>query len=268
MRRTRQTEAAKVERVALITGASAGIGYELAKLFAGDGHRVVLVARRQDRLEALAREIVAAGGKTPVVIACDLQRADAGDTISAALASANVEAEYLINNAGFGLMGDWVALDRAEQVAMVDVNVRALTDLSLRLVDQLARHRGGILNVASLAGFMPGPRMAVYYATKAYVLSFSEALFCELAPRGVRVTTLCPGAVPTEFQERAGIVPGLDSKVLALSAAAVARAGYRGLMTGKRLVLPGVGMKVIPFMLRFVPRGMLVSLVGRVQSGR
>ncbi len=165
-------------------------------------------------------------------------------------------------------MGEWAALDRAEQVAMVDVNVRALTDLSLRFVDQLARHRGGILNVASLAGFMPGPRMAVYYATKAYVLSFSEALFCELAPRGVRVTTLCPGPVPTEFQERAGIVPGLDSRVLNLPAAKVALAGYRGLMAGKRLVLPGVGMKVIPFMLRFVPRGLLVSLVGRVQSSR
>ena len=257
-----------MERVALITGASAGIGCELAKIFAGDGHRVALVARRQNRLEVLAKDIVAAGGKEPLVIACDLQRTDAGETIAAALAAAGVEAEYLVNNAGFGLMGDWVALDRAEQVAMVDVNVRALTDLSLRFVDQLARHRGGILNVASLAGFMPGPRMAVYYATKAYVLSFSEALFCELAPRGVRVTTLCPGPVPTEFQERAGIVPGLDSRVLNLPAATVARAGYRGLMAGKRLVLPGLGMKVIPFMLRFVPRGLLVSLVGRVQSNR
>ena len=257
-----------MERVALITGASAGIGCELAKLFARHGHRVALVARRLDRLQVLANDLVAAGGKEPLVISCDLQRPDSGDTISDALASAGVEVEYLVNNAGFGLMGEWAALDRAEQVAMVDVNVRALTDLSLRFVDQLARHRGGILNVASLAGFMPGPRMAVYYATKAYVLSFSEALFCELAPRGVRVTTLCPGPVPTEFQERAGIVPGLDSRVLNLPADKVALAGYRGLMAGKRLVLPGVGMKVIPFMLRFVPRGLLVSLVGRVQSNR
>jgi uncharacterized protein len=257
-----------VERVALITGASAGIGRELAQLFARHGHRVALVARRLNRLQVVARDIVAAGGKQPLIIACDLQRADAGDTISAALTSADVEVEYLVNNAGFGLMGEWAALDRVEQVAMVDVNVRALTDLSLRFVEQLARHRGGILNVASLAGFMPGPRMAVYYATKAYVLSFSEALFCELAPRGVRVTTLCPGPVPTEFQKRAGIVPGLDSRVLNLPAATVALAGYRGLMAGKRLVLPGVGMKVIPFMLRFVPRGLLVSLVGRVQSNR
>ena len=188
--------------------------------------------------------------------------------ISAALAAAGVEVEYLVNNAGFGLMGEWLQLDRTEQLGMIDVNVRALTDLSLRFADSLARHRGGILNVASLAGFLPGPRMAVYYATKAYVLSFSEALFCELAPRGVRVTALCPGPVPTEFQERAGIVPGFDSKVLNISAANVALAGYRGLMAGKRLVLPGLGMKVIPFMLRFVPRAWVVALVGRVQSGR
>jgi uncharacterized protein len=257
-----------MERVALITGASAGIGCELAKLFAGNGHRVALVARRLDRLEAISRDIVAAGGKQPLIIACDLARVDAGEVISAALASANAEAEYLVNNAGFGMMGEWLQLDRAEQLGMVDVNVRALTDLSLRFVDQLARHKGGILNVASLASFLPGPRMAVYYATKAYVLSFSEALYCELAPRGVRVTALCPGPVPTEFQQRAGIVPGFDSRVLNLSAATVALAGYRGLMAGKRLVLPGVGMKVIPFMLRFVPRAWVVALVGRVQSSR
>lgn len=257
-----------MERVTLITGASAGIGCELAKIFAGNGYRVALVARRRDRLERLAGEIVAAGGKAPLIIDCDLGHADAGDAICAALRTANVEVEYLVNNAGFGLMGEWARLDRTDQVAMVDVNVRALTDLSLRFVDQLARHKGGILNVASLAGFMPGPRMAVYYATKAYVLSFSEALFCELAPRGVRVTALCPGPVPTEFQQRAGIVPGLDSRVLNLSAQTVALAGYRGLMAGKRLVLPGIGMKIIPFLLRFVPRGLLVSLVGRVQSSR
>jgi short-subunit dehydrogenase len=257
-----------MERVALITGASAGIGCELAKLFAGNGHRVALVARRLDRLEAISRDIVAAGGKQPLIIACDLARPDAGEVISAALGVANAEAEYLVNNAGFGLMGEWLQLDRAEQLGMVDVNVRALTDLSLRFVDQLARHKGGILNVASLASFLPGPRMAVYYATKAYVLSFSEALYCELAPRGVRVTALCPGPVPTEFQQRAGIVPGFDSRVLNLSAATVALAGYRGLMAGKRLVLPGVGMKVIPFMLRFVPRAWVVAMVGRVQSSR
>jgi short-subunit dehydrogenase len=254
--------------VAVITGASAGIGSELAKIFARNGHRVAIVARRLDRLEALAGEIVAAGGAQPLVIVCDLQKHDAGEDIAAALDAAGVEPEYLVNNAGFGLFGEWLQLDRTEQLSMVDVNVRALTDLSLRFADSLARNKGGILNVASRAGFLPGPRMAVYYATKAYVLSFSEALFCELAPRGVRVTALCPGPVPTEFQARAGIIPGFDSKVLNISADAVAQAGYRGLMAGKRMVLPGLGMKVIPFMLRFVPRGLVVSLVGRVQSRR
>lgn len=252
----------------MITGASAGIGYELAKIFASKGHRVALAARRLDRLQALANEIVKAGGREPLIIACDLQDPNAGDVIAAALKSADVEAEYLVNNAGFGLFGEWLELDRAEQLSMIDVNVRALTDLSLRFVDSLARHKGGILNVASLSSFLPGPRMAVYYATKAYVLSFSEALFCELAPRGVRVTALCPGPVQTEFQSRAGFEPGLDSRVLAVPASRVAMAGYQGLMAGKRLVLPGIGMKVIPFMLRFVPRGLLVSLVGRVQSNR
>lgn len=252
----------------MITGASAGIGYELAKIFASKGHRVALAARRLDRLQALASEIVKAGGREPLIIACDLQDPNAGDVIAAALKSAGVEAEYLVNNAGFGLFGEWLELDRAEQLSMIDVNVRALTDLSLRFVDSLARHKGGILNVASLSSFLPGPRMAVYYATKAYVLSFSEALFCELAPRGVRVTALCPGPVQTEFQSRAGFEPGLDSRVLAVPASRVAMAGYQGLMAGKRLVLPGIGMKVIPFMLRFVPRGLLVSLVGRVQSNR
>lgn len=252
----------------MITGASAGIGFELAKIFAAKGHRVALVARRLDRLQVLADEIVRAGGSAPLIIGCDLQDPAAGEVIAAALKSADVEAEYLINNAGFGLFGEWLELDRTEQLSMIDVNVRALTDLSLRFVDSLARHKGGILNVASLSSFLPGPRMAVYYATKAYVLSFSEALFCELAPRGVRVTALCPGPVQTEFQERAGFEPGLDSRVLAVPASRVAMAGYQGLMAGKRLVLPGIGMKVIPFMLRFVPRGLLVSLVGRVQSNR
>lgn len=256
------------DRVALITGASAGIGFELAKIFASKGHRVALVARRLDRLQVLADEIVKAGWLEPLIIGCDLQDPEAGEVIAAALKSADVEAEYLINNAGFGLFGEWLELDRAEQLSMIDVNVRALTDLSLRFVDSLARHKGGILNVASLSSFLPGPRMAVYYATKAYVLSFSEALFCELAPRGVRVTALCPGPVQTEFQERAGFEPGLDSRVLNVPASRVAMAGYQGLMAGKRLVLPGIGMKVIPFMLRFVPRGLLVSLVGRVQSNR
>src|SRR5256714_7931703 len=196
------------ERVTLITGASAGIGTELARVFASKGHRVVLVARRADRLRKLAEEIVAGGAAAPIVIACDLEQPDAGDKIAATLASEGVEVEYVVNNAGFGLFGNAIELDRAQQLGMIAVNIRMMTDLSLRFSDQLIRHRGGILNLGSIAGFLPGPGMAVYYASKAYVLLFSEALRGELAPRGVRVTTLCPGSVATEFPARAGIKPG------------------------------------------------------------
>src|SRR5438552_7358118 len=190
--------------VVLTTGASSGIGAALARVFAAHGHELVLVARRQDRLNALADEIAAAGRSRPTVLAADLERRDAASVIAAELSAKAMEPAVVVNNAGFGLSGAAAAVNRDEQLAMVDVNVRALTELSLMFVDSLTRHRGGILNVASMAAFLPGPGMAVYYASKAYVLSFSEALHRELAERGVRVTALCPGPVPTELQARAG----------------------------------------------------------------
>jgi short-subunit dehydrogenase len=251
--------------VTLITGASAGIGTELARVFASNGHRVVLVARRADRLAKLADEIVAGGGSVPIVIPCDLEQTDAGEKIAQVLAAAGVEVEYLVNNAGFGLFGNAIELDRAGQLGIIDVNIRALTDLSLRFSGHLIRHRGGILNIGSIAGFLPGPGMAVYYASKAYVLSFSEALRAELGPRGVRVTTLCPGPVPSEFQVRAGFEPGFDSAILNISAANVARTGYRGLMANRRAVLPGFGIKMVPFLLRLFPRGFVLAAVARFQ---
>jgi short-subunit dehydrogenase len=199
------------------------------------------------------------------VISCDLEQADAGDKIAAALVAAGVEVEYVVNNAGFGLFGNAVNLDRAEQLGMIAVNIRALTDLSLRFSDSLIRNRGGILNVGSVAGFLPGPGMAIYYASKAYVVSFSEALRAELGPRGVRVTVLCPGPVPSEFQLRAGFEPGFDSAILNVSAADVAKAAYRGLMADKRMVLPGFGIKIVPPMLRLFPRGFILWAVARFQ---
>ncbi|MBR1216921.1 SDR family oxidoreductase [Bradyrhizobium sp. U87765 SZCCT0131] len=256
------------ERVTLITGASTGIGVELARIFAANDHRVVLVARRADRLSALADEIVNGGGAPPIVIACDLERADSCDIIAGALAAQNVEVEFVVNNAGFGLLGDACTLDRGQQIGMIDVNVRALTDLSLRFSDSIIRHGGGILNVASIAGYLPGPCMAVYYASKAYVLSFTEALHQELRPKGVRVTALCPGPVPTEFQGRAGVQPGFDSRLLNMSATKVALAGYRGLMAGKRVVLPGFAMKIIPLLLRLAPRPIVLGAASRIQSKR
>jgi short-subunit dehydrogenase len=251
--------------VTLITGASAGIGTELARVFASNGHRVALAARREDRLTRLAAEITAAGGAAPIVIPCDLREADACEKLAARLAAEGVEVEYVVNNAGFGLFGHAIKRDRAEQLDMIAVNIRALTDLSLRFSDQLIKNRGGILNIGSIAGFLPGPGMAVYYATKAYVLSLTEALRAELAPHGVRVTVVCPGPVPSEFQARAGFAPGFDSTILNVSPAEVARLGYRGLMANKRAVLPGLGIKLVPFLLRLFPRSFILAAVSGFQ---
>jgi uncharacterized protein len=256
------------ERVTLITGASAGIGTELARVFASHGHRVALVARRADRLATLAAEITVAGGAAPIVIPCDLTQPGACDKIAEALSAAGADVEYVVNNAGFGVFGLAVKRDRAEQLDIITVNIRTLTDLSLRFSDSLIRNRGGILNVGSIAGFLPGPGMAVYYASKAYVLSFTEALRRELAPQGVRVTVLCPGPVPSEFQARAGFSPGLDSAILNVSPADVAQQGYRGLMANKRAVLPGLGIKIVPFLLRLFPRWFILAAVGRLQLRR
>jgi len=247
--------------VTLITGASAGIGTALAKVFAEKGHEVVLVARRALQLTAIADSFEAAGYKRPHILAVDLTRANVSTWIENELRERGVEPQYVVNNAGFGLLGLAAELDRNQQLTIIDLNVRVLTDLSLRFVDTLARLRGGILNVASVAGFFPGPGMAVYHATKAYVISFSEALHHELAPRGVRVTVLCPGPVATEFNLRAGIPEGYFPKLLARSAERVAREGYDGLMRGRRLVVPGTENKITVFLPRLLPRALTLRFV-------
>lgn len=178
--------------VAIITGASSGIGAELARVFASNGHALVLVARREARLKTVAAELKSAGATIPLVLPIDLSKRDAVARIALALEVRALQPQFVVNNAGFGLHGPAAERDRDELLSMVDLNMRALTDLSLAFVASLARHRGGILNVASVAGFLPAPASAVYYAGKAYVISFSEALYRELKPMGVRVTTLCP----------------------------------------------------------------------------
>ena len=248
--------------VTLIAGASAGIGAELARVFAAHGHELVLVARREGLLAALAEEIAATGRPLPTVLALYLGRRDAVSTLAAALTSRGLDPAIVVNNAGFGLVGPAAALSRDEQLAMIDLNMRALTELSLAFVESLARHHGGILNVASVAAFMSGPGMAVYYGSKAYVLSFSEALHRELSRRGVRVTALCPGPVPTEFQRRAGLRGDrAQSALLSLSAAQVARIGYRGFMRGKRVVVAGIGNQIALFLVRMVPHAALLPLL-------
>ena len=251
---------AKATPVAIITGASAGIGVALAHVFADHGHALVLVARRAAQLKVLADTIEERGRARPHVIVLDLGLPDATTRLEDELRDNGLEPQFLVNNAGFGLLGPAAKLDRAEQLAMIDLNVRALTDLSLRFSDSLVRHRGGILNVASVASFLPGPGMAVYHATKAYVLSLSEALHRELAPQGVRVTALCPGPVETEFQARAGIPQNYFPRLLARTAERVAREGYEGMMSGQRIVIPGSANKIAALLVRLLPRQALRAL--------
>ena len=255
--------------VTVITGASAGIGVALARVFARHGHDLALVARRGERLQALADEIASTGARRPIVIPADLLKPGAAWQIGEALAAQGAEPQFVVNNAGFGLVGLASARDRDEQLQMIDLNVRALTDLSLAFVDSLARTRGGLLNVGSMAGFLPGPGMAVYYATKAYVLSFTEALHSELKPRGIRVAVLCPGPVPTEFAERAGIKGGkLAPSILTQSAEDVAEAGYRGLMAGHRTIVPGLLNRLITVLIRLIPRRIILAFVDSRQARR
>lgn len=249
--------------VTLITGASSGIGAELAHVFAEHGHELALTARREAELEALAEAIAASGHTRPLVLPLDLVQRDAVARLAAALSANAVEPDNVVNNAGFGLAGNAAALDRDDQLAMIDLNMRALTELSLFFADSLVRHRGGILNVASIAGFVPGPGMAVYYASKAYVLSFSESLHEELRDRGVRVTALCPGPVPSGFQARAGLRAGGagDQAILTLPPRRVAEIGYAGFMRGRRVVIAGLGNKAATFFMRLLPHALLLPLV-------
>jgi hypothetical protein len=259
-----------MQPVSLITGASAGIGAALARVFAAHGHQVVVTARRDAQLAALADDIAAAGHKRPHVVAADLAAADGPQRLADELVRRGLEPAIVVNNAGFGLLGDAATLGHTEQLAMIDLNVRALTDLSLRWIESVTRHRGGILNVASIAAFTPGPGMAVYHATKAYVLSLSEALHSELGADGVRVCALCPGPVPTDFLDRAGIPHDYFPAFMARSADRVAREGYESFMTGHRVVVPGSPNRIFTLLPRLLPRGILLAMLNirRKWAGR
>ena len=209
----------------------------------------------------VADGIAAGGHPRPHVVALDLTAPNATQQLGEALRTRGLEPQYVVNNAGFGLLGRAETLDCADQLAMIDLNVRVLTDLSVRFVESLARHRGGILNVASIASFIPGPGMSVYHATKAYVLSFSEGLRRELKPKGVRVTVLCPGPVLTGFQTRAGMCDKHYPSGFLRSADQVAREGYEGLMKGRSTVVPGMQNKIVPWLPRLLPRAMLADSV-------
>src|SRR3954452_7644794 len=261
-----RVDAIEASPVTLITGASSGIGAALAHVFAQNGHEVVLAARRAPQLAEIAARIRGTGYRAPHILPVDLHRRDSTEFIAQELSARNLDPAYLINNAGYGLLGPAAKLDRHDQLAMIDLNCRTLTDLSLRFINSLARHRGGILNVASISGFIPGPGMSVYNASKAYVISFSVGLRRELKPKGIRVTALCPGPVPTEFQARAGILDVHYPRGFDRSAEDVAQQGYRGLMRNRAVVVPGLHNKLVPWLPRFLPRDVLAGLVyGRLR---
>jgi short-subunit dehydrogenase len=254
--------------VTLVTGASSGIGRELALLAAREGE-VVLVARNSAGLEALAAEIEAAGGRASW-LACDGEEPDAAGRILNSLAKGGQHCRQLVNNAGFGLVGLAHDISRDGQLGSIALNVRFLTDLALSVLPgMIARREGGILNVSSVAGFLPGPRMAVYYATKAYVQSFSESLWQETRGTGVRVTALCPGPVNTGFLGRATDGErAFEATRFHVAPALVASVGWEGFLRGERTVIPGFSNRIAVAVSRFLPRGLLLDMVMRRQSGR
>ena len=247
--------------ITLVTGASAGLGAEFARQCAARGEELVIAARREDRLRALADEI---GGRVHVMPA-DLAAPDGPERLMAAIAAEGLMVGTLINNAGFGLSGSFAALPLDRQREMIDLNVRALTELCHRVIPEMkARGQGAILNVASTAAFQPGPHIAVYFATKAYVLSFSEALHQELKGSGIRVTALCPGPTRTEFAEVAGVTSKSFDR-FAAPAEGVVKAGLTGLARNRAVVIPGLTNKFTAQSSRFLPRALMRRIVARIK---
>jgi len=251
----------------LVTGASSGIGLELARAFARDRSDLVLVARRTDKLEALARELKEKHGIEVCVLPKDLARPESPGEVFEALRNRGIAVDVLVNNAGFGMRGQFAELDAAGQLEMVQLNVVALTSLTrLFLPGMIARRKGGVLNVASTAAFQPGPRLSVYYATKAFVLSLTEGVSEELKGTGVRATCLCPGPTMTEFIARADMS---DSKLVQagpMSAARAARKGHRAFRRGKVVAIPGGVNSLGAFATRLAPRW-LVRKVTKILNG-
>lgn len=253
----------------MVTGASSGLGREFARLAAADGHDVVLVARRRERLQELAAALTAAHGVRAVVVAADLAEHAAAQAIMEQVEAAGLAVDILINNAGFGSHCPFAQAGLARETEMVDVNVRAVVELTRRVLPgMLGRKSGHILNVASVASFVPGPYMATYYASKAFVLSFSEALAAELRGTGVTVTASCPGPTATEF----GSVARSDRTNLfrarAADAATVARHGYRAMLRGKVVAVPGFANKLTTLLVRVGSRAAVRRVAAWINEKR
>jgi len=254
--------------LALITGASTGIGADLARVFARHGHPLALTARSGARLEALADELAASPGGRPRTFALDLAEPGAVDDLATRLREAGAAPAILVNNAGFGLIGRFSDLERSAQLNLIDLNIRTLTGLTHTFLPDIIAARGAIMNVASVAAFFPGPGMAVYYASKAYVLSFSEALSLELAADGVSVSALCPGPTETEFFTRAGALSGRPEGmgfIGRMASMPVAEAGYAGLMAGRRVVAPGWSNRFLTMASRLAPKQLSMRVIARIQ---
>ncbi|HLM81166.1 MAG TPA: SDR family oxidoreductase [Terriglobales bacterium] len=258
-------------KTALITGASFGIGLELARIFAREDYNLVLVARSADKLRQLASELEKAHGTRSLILAADLSEPGSPAYVLDQTSRADIQVDVLVNNAGFGQYGMFAENDLEECLRQIQLNVTTLTHLTrLYLPAMIERGSGRILNVASTAAFQPGPLMAVYYATKAYVLLLSEAIANELQGTGVSVTCLCPGPTATEFQKRANIAGIRLTKYGAMDARTVAEDGYRALMAGKPVVISGFRNWLVAQSVRFAPRRLATAVARKLQgsSGR
>ena len=258
------------KKTALITGGSAGIGFELAKVFAAHGHDVVLVARHLDTLEAAAGKIEGKYGVKAMTLPFDLSNPESPQRLFDVVTGEGLRIDFLINNAGFGLGGEFADTDIDKELDMIQVNVSSLVHLTkLFLPAMIKRKEGRIMNIASTAAFQPGPLASIYYATKAFVLSFSEAIAEELRHTGVTVTALCPGPTHTNFSERAGTEKTrLFTQSVVASAEGVARFGYTAMMRGQRVAIPGMANKLIPQGGRILPRRLISFLARKVQENR
>jgi uncharacterized protein len=261
-----KSETASVMETALITGASSGIGLHLAKEFARHGHPLVLVAPVASELQEIAVELKAAGAVLVRTIAKDLEKPEAPQEILAELARDRLYVDILVNNAGSAHRGKFWEIPIEDDMSILRLNVEALLRLTkLFLPAMIKQHRGRVLNVASVAGFEPGPLLAVYHASKAFVLSFTEALATELENTGVIATALCPGPTDTDFFEKSGMLRArLFQRANVMAPQDVAKAGYEGLMAGERIVVPGVANKIIVFSRRLLPEATLAKMTEKL----
>lgn len=255
-------------QTALVTGASMGIGVDLAECFARDGYDLILAARSADALKAVGDRLASSYGVKAHVFPVDLGAHGGGSRLAEAIAAQGLTVDVVVNNAGYGIAGGFAGSDLDDQLGMVDLNDRALVELThIYWPGMLARKRGGVLNVASMAAFVPGPLMAIYYASKAFVLSLSEALWEEARGTGVHVSCLCPGPTASKFRERAGTGAtrlGQTSEVIA--SMPVAEAGYAGFRDNKRVVITGKGNARTAALVRFMPRTSVLKMVRGMQS--